>query len=210
MGVHPHNGIDYDRQSFAAKFTDVPAKIGASSPAWYYDAVDALTGMGVIAGTGDQSFSPASNVRRSEFTKFLFSAAKELGKDPQQVMDIPFTDMPAGDYWATGYIGWAYENNIIMGDGKGHFYPNDFITRQDISVMMEQFIRGYLQLDLNGDTNLSFTDQNQVSPYALEAVQLMTRCGLMQGYGSGVFAPREHTPRSQAAQILYNCLHKVR
>lgn len=209
VGVHEHNGISYCRNNFAAKFTDIPEKVGGSSSAWYYDAVDALAGLEVIAGTGDYSFSPDANVRRSEFTKFLFGLAEVLGKNPQQVNDVPFSDMPQGDYWATGYIGWAYENDIVSGHGNGKFGPNDFITRQDIAVMMENFISGYLDLDLNGDISLDFVDQNQISPYASQSVALMTRCGLMQGHGGGVFAPQQHTPRSQAAQLLYNCLNKV-
>ena len=209
IGIHDHNGITYNRENHAAKFLDIPARVGETSSAWYYDAVDALTGLGVIAGTDDYSFSPDNNVRRSEFTKFLFGIAQVLGKDPQQVMNVPFNDLPQGDYWATGYIGWAYENNIVKGVGNGQFKPNDYITRQDISVMMENFLSGYLGMDLNGDIQLNFTDSNKISPYASDSVDLMIRCGLMQGKGNGIFAPLEHTPRCQAAQILYNTLQKI-
>ena len=209
VGMHEHNGINYCRNNFAAKFTDVPARVGSTSPAWYYEAVDALTGLEVVTGTGDYSFSPDANVRRSEFTKFLFSLAEVMGKEPQQISDVPFTDMPGDGYWATGYIGWAYENDIVKGHGNGKFSPNEFITRQDISVMMENFITGYLGIEPEGTNNLTFTDQNQISPYASQAVAFMTRCGLMQGHGGGVFAPQEYTPRCQAAQLLYNCLNKI-
>ena len=209
VGEHEHNGTRYNREDYAAKFSDIPMKSGDENPVWYYEAVNTLTGLGIISGTDDYSFAPQADIKRGEFTKLLFNMAETMGVEPQQVPNVPFTDLSNGSHWATGYIGWAYENGIVNGYDDNTFRPNDYITRQDIAVMIKNFMDGYLNVDLEETGFINFDDNDHISAYARDAVDYVAQHGLMQGDGSGVFGPKAYTPRSQTAQLLFNCMNRV-
>ena len=53
----------------------------------------------------------------------------------------------------------------------------------------------------NGRT-LSFTDADQVSGYALEALCWAVENGILSGYGNGSFSPGGKATRAQAAAML--------
>ena len=52
----------------------------------------------------------------------------------------------------------------------------------------------------------SFSDWQQIEPWAAEAVQATTGFGLMQGMDDGTFAPLSGTTRAQAAVVLCRLL----
>lgn len=193
-------------EDFAAKFTDVPIKDGKGNRMWYYDAVDTLVGLGIIKGISETTYEPESNVKRSEFTKLLFELALTMGVDAKEVNEIPFTDMPIKNYWAIGYIGWAYENEIVKGYDSKHFGPEDSISRQDMALMLQRFFEEYMGYELPGDTTKTFGDQALISDYARGAVNYVVRTGLMQGDDQGKFNPKDNSLRSQVAQVLFNYL----
>ena len=48
-----------------------------------------------------------------------------------------------------------------------------------------------------------FTDFEEVSDYAKEAVSMLAGEGIINGMGDGSFAPKKETTRAQAAKLMY-------
>ena len=47
--------------------------------------------------------------------------------------------MPA-DYWAFKYVEYAYANNVVMGDGQGHYLPGVPVDRGQMAVFVARSI----------------------------------------------------------------------
>lgn len=187
---------------FAARFVDMKKGI------WYYNAVNLLTGLGIVDGVSSTQYKPGSNVTRAQFVKLLYTLAETLGVSVKESTDYPFTDVPKENNWAAGYIGWGYQAGVLKGvdTAQTRFAPNNPITRQDMAVTLQRFFVDYLKYELPGDTKTIFTDAVNISPYAKEAVEYVVRVGLMGGNDDGTFKPRGNTLRSHVAQVFYNYL----
>ena len=104
----------------SAAFTD-------ASSIKYTEAVDVLTGIGVINGYTDNSFRPEANVTRAQMAKmvtYIVASGEDVG------------DLYAGansfndclTHWARGYIAYANKTGIVAGVGGGKFNPVGPVT----------------------------------------------------------------------------------
>ena len=103
-------------------FTDVP------DGTWYTDAVHYVVENGLFNGTGETTFEPLTYTMRSMLTTVLYRLAGE----PNVTYTDLFEDVENGMWYSQSVI-WAAENNVVTGDGAGHFYPLWNITRQEIA-----------------------------------------------------------------------------
>ena len=87
----------------ALPFTDVPAS------AWYYDAVRFVYERGMMAGTGNNQFSPNATTTRAMIVTILYRLENQPAAGSAN-----FTDVPAGQ-WYTSPIAWAAANSIVGG-----------------------------------------------------------------------------------------------
>lgn len=109
------------------KFIDVAAD------AWYAEAVDQMTGFGLIKGYKDGSFRPSAKITRAEFVSILARFPHtDLGTDQS------FVDVPA-DHWANEAVQIALAQGWVKGDG-GNFRPNDPITRAETVTMVNRVL----------------------------------------------------------------------
>ena len=122
-----------------AGFTDV------QSGSTYENAINALSEAEIMIGTGNGEFSPDQEVTRSTAITVLGRMAKAEQKDTDK-----FSDVVNGS-WYSGYVGWASDNGIVLGDGEGHYMPDQAVTGEQ----MELFLTRYAKL--NG---LSYTASN--------------------------------------------------
>ena len=95
----------------------------------YKEAVEAMSGMGIIDGKLDNLFDPAGNYTREEAAKVLTYML--LGPEAAEVLKQPtntsFTDVDA-ERWSSGYIAYAAAQDIIVG-WDGAFHPGESLTR---------------------------------------------------------------------------------
>ncbi|MEG1879964.1 MAG: S-layer homology domain-containing protein, partial [Oscillospiraceae bacterium] len=93
------------------------------------------------------------------------------------------------------------EKGYVVGFNE-MFNPNDPISRQDIAVIINRVI-----LDKNVDIMLgekkSFTDADDISDYAIKAVENMQAVAIINGYEDGTFKPNDNATRAESAKMMY-------
>lgn len=123
----------------------------------YKEAVEAMSGMGIIDGKLDNMFDPAGNYTREEAAKVITYML--LGPETAEVIkpsSTSFSDVDAGR-WSAGYISYAAAQDIIVG-WDGEFHPEDSLTRAQWLKMLLVAL-GYdpiekgLEDNLNWETN---------------------------------------------------------
>ena len=165
--------------------------------AWAKAAVKALYEKGIVSGKTNTEFYPNNAVTRAEFAKLLVMCKNALVKDNTQY----FNDV-AENSWYFDYVNSAYLINAVKGDDNGNFNPNDKITRQDMAVMI------YRAMNMSDADLPDFTDSDEISDYAVNAVGALYSKGIVSGMGNGSFAPRDFATRAQAAQMIYKLISK--
>lgn len=103
-----------------------------SDVAWYYDAVSALTGSGIIAGYPDGTFRPENSITRAEFAKMI---AEYLELNLIDTAD--FNDVPEA-HWANRYIAAAQKSGYVTGYGDGTFRPENTISRAEVAAIINR------------------------------------------------------------------------
>lgn len=123
------------------------------------------------------------------------------------VYDGKFTDL--GSTYYTGYAQWAYIQGIMSGTSSATFSPSLNITRQDICVLIYNYLTTFKGKTLSASTT-TFTDDASIASYARTAVYTMRKLGIVNGYEDGSFKPTYTATRAEVATIfknLYNYLY---
>jgi hypothetical protein len=111
-------------------------------------AATITTGIKIWTGYEDNTFRPEATISRAEAVTVL--ARLFLGPDVSPQVSTAggasFTDVPA-DYYARGFISWAFENGYVKGHGDGTFGPNEPVTAVAFAAMVLRAI-GY---GMNGE-----------------------------------------------------------
>ncbi len=174
-------------------FSDVPS--GAPE----YNAVEALVCAGIVNGYPNGTFQPNADVTRAAFVKMLDLT---IGLQPVNGT-TPFTDVPA-TAWYAPYVSAALTKGIVEGITATTFAPNATITRQEMAVMLAR------ALGLKGTTQLTFSDADQIAPWALPSVEAAVAAGYLHGFPNGTFEPLAPTTRADAAYVLAAVLNAER
>ena len=117
------------RATDAAQFTD-------ASQIDRWEAVAALSQLGVINGKPDGSFDPAGNVTRAEAAKMIFlmgHGGEDVERTFNPEFDLDFFDTVG--HWAEKYIKWCRQGHIINGRGDGSFDPDGYVTALEFAKM---------------------------------------------------------------------------
>jgi len=114
-----------------------------------------------------------------------------------------FVDVNVTD-WYYPYIATGYSKNLLKGIGENTFGIGESITRQDICVMLYRI----MQSEQTASIENVFSDNDEISDYAVQAVYSMKEKGVIQGKGNNRFDPHGIATRAEAAQIIYNFLTK--
>lgn len=169
------------------QFADVPAAN------WESNAVMFVSSHELFHGTDSSTFSPDLPMSRGMLAVVLHN----LENNPSQELTGMFTDVDNSKWYAEG-ISWAAEQGIVSGYGGGKFGPNDDITREQLAVMLWR----YAGRPAATSSSLNFTDADEISSWALDAMRWATGNGIISGKGNGILDPAGKATRAQAAQML--------
>ena len=166
---------------------------------WAREAIEALAKSGIISGKGDGKFVPNDIVTREEYVKMIVGAFGLL----EESAESDFADVST-DRWSYSYIASANKLGIVTGDGD-NFNPAGAMSRQDMAVIVHRMFE-FLEIEVSGES-INFTDDDEVSDYAKEAVSVLSSAGIINGMGDGTFAPKGIVTRAQAAKVIYGLMN---
>ena len=177
-----------------AGFTDLGAY------PWAREAIDELAKAGVIAGTSKTTFSPGATVTRGDFMALLMRMLAPEGEPDK----TGFADVPADSYYYRE-ITLAKGLGIASGTGEGLFNPRSNVNRQDMVTLTYRALAAMGKLrDDAPQTDLGrFKDADRISPYARQAMAVMTELGAISGNTDGTVNPLGNATRAEAAVFLY-------
>lgn len=163
--------------------------------AWAAEYIEILQTKKVLQGDGNGCFRPNDAVTREEFVKILLTA---FGIEAIAV-PTAYTDASSKD-WYYPYLAAATERGIVKGQDDGSFGVGKSMTRQDAAVLIARIceMEGYNLLESREAA--SFADA--AADYAAEAVGLLQRADILNGFEDGTFRPEESITRAQTAKLL--------
>ncbi|MCR4600251.1 MAG: S-layer homology domain-containing protein [Clostridia bacterium] len=166
---------------------------------WYSEGVAYVLSRGIMQGT-DRGFEPGATASRVQIAQLLMNLDGTKPKGSTAV----FSDVSPDDWYAEA-VTWMVENGIAKGQGSS-FGAGDFISREDLAVMLRNYA-GYKGYDITVRGSLeSFPDVESVSGYAREALEWAVGAGLIDGTtdasGNTVIDPRGNATRAQIAVII--------
>ena len=181
-------------------FEDVPKE------EWYAPAVGFCYVNSYVNGVSDTRFSPSSTATREQMIMIL---ANILAQDISEFNTTSFTDVEKGS-WYFNAVAWAEESGYTQGIGNGLFGVGKNITREEAVVIFYKVVcRVNSEVQPGADIS-SFDDDENLSEWALEAMQWAVGAGVIQG-NNNLLNPKGILTRAEATQIIYkillNCLY---
>ena len=164
---------------------------------WFLENVKYVYEKGLMNGTSDTTFSPKKTTNRAMIVTILH----RLEGTPAPGAPAPFTDVPAGQYYAEA-VAWAAANSIVNGTSETTYAPLNNITREQMAAILYRYAQ-YKNYDVSGSADLStFTDAASISDYAVSALQWAVDAGLINGKGNGILDPKGSATRAEVSAIL--------
>ena len=158
----------------------------------YKEAVDVLSGVGVLAGYENGDFGAKDTLTRAQACKII--AYLDLGQKTADAMvgtGAVFSDVAASN-WAAGYIEYCATAGYVAGIGDGKFAPNELVTGLQFAKML-LCVLGYDAAieSLNG------------SDWSINVAKLAGTNDLFDGIST---AASVALTREKAAQVAFNAL----
>jgi hypothetical protein len=150
---------------------------------WFYRAVRYSYANGLIAGTGENTFSPKTNLTRAMLLTIL---AREAG--------VP---TGSGETWYSAAVEWGVANGITDGANM-----TADVTREQLVTILYRYARLKGRDVTQTATLAGYADAGAVSPWAAGAVSWANATGLLTGRAAGSLAPDGTATRAEAAAIL--------
>ncbi|MBR6771456.1 MAG: S-layer homology domain-containing protein [Lachnospiraceae bacterium] len=153
-------------------FTDV-----AQDGQWKHQSVKYVWDNSMMNGiSGTTLFAPDDSLTRAMFATVLYRMAGR----PTVEFTTKFSDVKAGQWYSDAII-WANQQGIVAGRGDGSYGIDQYITREQIAKMLYEYarVRGY---DITARKELSsFTDEKEVSSWAVGYMQWATAVEMITG-----------------------------
>ena len=191
--------VTFVRTDSGLPFIDVAAN------AWYYDAVAYAYENGLMSGTASNLFSPNATTTRGMIVTMLY----RLEGEPRVSGTSTFDDVADGVYYTDAVI-WANANGIVTGYDDTTFGPNDAITREQMAAILYRYAqyKGY-DTTQGGMAIREYADYEEISEYALTAMDWAVNAGLVTGTTSSTLTPDGSAVRAQVATIFMRFMEGV-
>lgn len=176
---------------------------------WYASAVRFAYEEGLFAGTSEDTFSPNANMTRAMLVTVLW---RHAGR-PNASQEAGFDDVPGTEdescYYAVP-VAWAKEYGIVAGLSEREFGPNQRITREQLAAILYRYCTEYWGVKDENSAELDdFSDADEISSYAEEAVKWAVGNGIISGMGNGTLNPKGSATRAQVASMLKRTVENI-
>lgn len=164
---------------------------------WFKADVEAAVELGLMTGTSATTFNPKGVTTRAMVVATLY----RLAGSPKVTEKAAFTDVVSGSYYEAA-VAWAARNAIASGTSETTFEPNKAVTREQLAKFLFNYAvyQGMDAVTLSENLS-SFSDQAEISAYAVSALQWAVGAELIKGSDSKL-QPAGTATRCQFAAIL--------
>ena len=173
---------------------------------WFYPDVQFAVENGLFNGTSDTTFSPNTAMTRGMLVTVLYRMQTAVTAIQY---NNPFADVPDDAYYADA-VKWAFHNGIVLGVSEGAFAPSEPITRQQAATILARYMefKG-INVVVTQEFRV-FVDGDSISDWAVGAVQLMSKLGVITGKPGDVFDPHAGATRAEVAAMLHRFMEAVK
>lgn len=172
--------------------------------AWFYDCAMMMVQRNLFAGVAESEFAPHAQMTRGMFVTVLH---KLKGK-PDINHEINFSDVSKED-WFSDAVCWAVTNHIASGMSQLEFKADDNITREQVAVMLYKYAQCE-KIELNNSDKIAeYSDLNDVSIWAREAMSWAVSNGIINGRSDGVLDPSGLATRSEVSSMMKQFLELI-
>lgn len=166
---------------------------------WAQTPIRSLASRGIIVGVEPRKFAPAQTVTRAQFLTMLVKGFGLIDESAES----SFEDVNKSA-WYYKTVSSAYVKGIVKGKSLYSFDPDSQITRAEMAVMMNNLIKvAGLKCEVVNE-EISYLDASAIPDYAKDAVNFITKIGIMQGHPGSRFNPNLKATRAEAAVVVYN------
>ncbi len=180
------------------KFSDV------NKDDWHYEAVKYVYENNLMQGTGN-GFEPDGKMSRAMLVTVLYRLAQAEFDGKAQI----FKDVKE-DMWYSEAVFWAYSNGIINGISSTEFAPDSDVSREQMALIIYRFAKMNGFITEENEEDLSFSDINEVSDFALDAIIWANKTNLIKGTDEKTLSPKASATRAQVAAILMRFLENIK
>ena len=164
---------------------------------WFKADVEAAVELGLMTGTSATTFNPKGVTTRAMVVATLY----RLAGSPEVTEKAAFTDVVSCSYYEAA-VAWAARNAIASGTSETTFEPNKAVTREQLAKFLFNYAvyQGMDAVTLSENLS-SFSDQAEISAYAVSALQWAVGAELIKG-SDGKLQPAGTATRCLFAAIL--------
>ena len=184
---------------------------------WAEEAIDSITERGLMNGVAERKFAPDMTLSRAMFVTMLWRLDGEPYEEGTAQAGMNYSDVD-GDDWYYKAVLWGVKNDIVKGTSDTTFSPDASLTREQMATFLYRYKNGNGRLETGEDSSASpqndisaissYTDADQVSSWAKEAVTWAIANGIINGVSEKKLAPQGTATRAQAATILLRYIDK--
>jgi len=193
----------YRIKEYFKSFTDTSA---IYSEAKY--AVEVLTARHIVNGTSDTLFSPSKQVTRAEFSSMIVRALNLDLLDSTNLAKTAYSDVGA-EAWYSNDIAVLNKLGVIKGFSDGTFRPNDPVTREQMAVIVMNTLHSLELIPNSSGAAEKFTDDDTISSWAKDSVNMARELKLVSGTGQNRFMPKQTTNRADTAVFIWKMLQQL-
>ena len=164
---------------------------------WFYEYVMYVAENGLMNGVSEDEFAPNNTLTRAMLVTVLYRNAGQPATDKS----IPFSDVDMSAYYADAVL-WAKQNGIVNGITEIEFAPNSNITREQIATIIYRYAQYKGMETVTMEENLHFADADEISEYAVSAMNWAVGTGLLKGKTTTTLNPKDNATRAEIAAIL--------
>ncbi|HIW34634.1 MAG TPA: S-layer homology domain-containing protein [Candidatus Paenibacillus intestinavium] len=164
---------------------------------WFYSYVNSNYTFDLFNGTTSSTFSPGTSMTRAMFVQVLANL-----ENVNRTSDTSsrFSDVTVGQ-WYTAAVEWAAESGIVNGISADLFDPNASMTREQMLVILHNYMN-YKGYEIPQSQAQSFTDESEISSWAMAAVKALQGIDIVTGKGNNLFDPKGTATRAEVATVF--------
>ncbi|MDD7363729.1 MAG: S-layer homology domain-containing protein [Peptoniphilus sp.] len=127
---------------------------------------------------------------RQEFTEVIVRVYEKVNRVHLVAGKSPYRDANNEAVTVATRLG------IVQGVGRGKFYPDSEITREDMATIFNRLLT-VMNVEHTQANGPRFADHTKISNYAIEPVYKLQSLNIMLGYNDHSFRPKNNASREQ-------------